>query len=65
MNSVCHDVHMGDGDIQLSTPAQQSDSDLNVSFPPRLGLQAEDGEHQPPLEKRPRMQLDAKKAFLT
>jgi len=64
-DSVCHDVHVGDGDIQLSTLAQQSDSDLSVSFPPRLGLQAEDGEHQPPLSKRPRMQLGANRAFLT
>jgi len=56
---------MGDGDVQVSTPAQQSDSDLSVSFPPRLGLQAEDGEHQPLLAKRPRVQLDAHKVFLT
>ena len=42
MNGVCHD---GDGDDQLSTSAQQSDSDLSVSFLPRLGLQEEDGEH--------------------
>jgi len=44
----------GDGDAQLSTLVHQSDSDLSVSFPPCSGLQAEGGEHQPPLAKWPK-----------
>ena len=51
MNNICHDTHMEDGDVQLSTLAQQPDSDLSVLFPPRSGLQAKDGEHKPPLAK--------------
>jgi len=52
MNGVCH---MENSDIQLSTPAQQFDSDLSGSSPPHLGLQAEDGEHHPPPAKWPSM----------
>ena len=39
MNGICHGIHVEDGDAQLSSPAQQPDSDLSVLSPPRSGLQ--------------------------
>ena len=39
MNGICHGIHVEDGDAQLSSPAQQPDSDLSVLFPPCSGLQ--------------------------
>jgi len=47
---------MEDGDAQLSTPAQQYDSDLSVLLRP---LQAKDGEPQPYPTKQQRGHSDA------
>ena len=55
---------MEDGDVQLSTLAQQPDSDFSVFLPPHSGLQAKDGEHQPPLAKQQKVHSDADKAYL-
>jgi len=52
MSGVYHDIHMEDGDFQLSTLPQRPDSDFSVLFSPRPGLQAKDEEHQPPLAKQ-------------
>ena len=54
---------MEDGNVQLSTLAQQPDSDLSVFFPPRSGSQARDGEYLPPLAKQQRALSDADKAY--
>jgi len=56
---------MEDGDVQLSTLAQQPDSDLSVFFPPRPGSQAKDGEHKPPLSKQQKVHSDTDKAYLS
>jgi len=56
MNGICHEIHMEDGDAQLSTPAQQYDSDLSVLLRP---LQAKDGEPQPYPTKQQRGHSDA------
>ena len=56
---------MEDGDVQLSTLAQQPDSDLSVFLPPRPGSQAKDGEHKPPLAKQQKVHSDTDKAYLS
>jgi len=50
---------MEDGDAQLSTPAQQSDSDLSVSLRPRSEFQAKDEKPQPHPAKQQRVHSDA------
>jgi len=59
MKGVHHDIHMEDRDAQLSTPAQRSDSDLNVSSLPRSVFQVKDRKPQPPAAKQQRVHSDA------